>query len=55
MTSFRTLLVSIEASGPMQWFVNLLEELGSTCQVGEATKCVPRSPASKNLIDAMPS
>jgi hypothetical protein len=34
MTSFRTLLVGIEASGPTQWFVNLLEELGSTCQGG---------------------
>ena len=24
--------------GPMQWFLNLLEELGIECQVGDATK-----------------
>src|SRR5262249_19862718 len=31
-------LVGIEAIGPMQWFLNLLEELGIECQVGDATK-----------------
>jgi len=29
-------LVGIEAIGPMQWFLNLLEELGIECQVGDA-------------------
>jgi len=34
----RPVLVGIEAIGPMQWFLNLLEELGRECQVGDATK-----------------
>ena len=34
----RPVLVGIEAIGPMQWFLNLLEELGITCQVGDASK-----------------
>jgi len=32
----RPALVGIEAIGPMQWFLNLLEELGIECQVGDA-------------------
>jgi len=28
----------MEAIGPMQWFLNLLEELGIECQVGDPTK-----------------
>jgi transposase len=31
-------LVGIEAIGAMQWFLDLLEELGIECQVGDATK-----------------
>src|ERR1700746_1180866 len=31
-------LVGIEAIGPMQWFLDLLQELGIECQVGDATK-----------------
>src|SRR5215469_5034038 len=34
----RPVLVGIEAIGPMQWFLNLLEELEIECQVGDATK-----------------
>jgi transposase len=34
----RPVLVGIEAIGPMQWFLNLLEELGITCQVGDGSK-----------------
>jgi transposase len=34
----RPALVGIEAIGPMQWFLNLLEELNINCQVGGATK-----------------
>jgi len=34
----RPVLVGIEAIGPMQWFLNVLEELGITCQVGDASK-----------------
>jgi transposase len=31
-------LVGIEAIGPMQWFLNLLDELGIECRVGDGTK-----------------
>jgi transposase len=31
-------LVGIEAIGPMQWFLKLLDELGIECRVGDATK-----------------
>jgi len=34
----RPVLVGMEAIGPMQWFLNLLEELGIECQVGDPTK-----------------
>jgi len=34
----RPVLVGLEAIGPMQWFLNLLEELGIECRVGDATK-----------------
>lgn len=34
----RPVLVGVEAIGPMQWFLDLLEELGIECQVGDATK-----------------
>jgi len=41
------MLVGIEAIGPMQWFLNLPEELKIECQVGDATRFVQRNPASK--------
>ena len=31
-------LVGIEAIGPMQWFLNLLQQLGIECQIGDAAK-----------------
>ena len=34
----RPVLVGIEAIGPMQWFLDLLAELGIECQVGDAAK-----------------
>ena len=34
----RPVLVGIEAIGPMQWFLDLLEELRVECLVGDATK-----------------
>ena len=34
----RPVLVGNAAIGPMQWFLDLLEELGIECQVGDATK-----------------
>ena len=30
--------VGIEATGSMQWFLNLMEELGIECRVGDAAK-----------------
>ena len=49
-------LVGIEAIGPMQWFLNLLEESknrmpGWRCDENPAL----RNPASRNMIGAMPS
>ncbi len=34
----RPVLVGIEAIGPMQWFLKLLDELGIECRVGDAAK-----------------
>src|ERR1700752_5233068 len=34
----RPVLVGIEATGPMRWFLNLLEELGIECQVGDPAR-----------------
>ena len=34
----RPVLVGIEAIGPMQWFLDLLAELGIECRVGDAAK-----------------
>jgi transposase len=34
----RPVLVGIEATGSMQWFLNLMEELGIDCQVGHPAK-----------------
>jgi len=34
----RPVRVGIEATGSMQWFVNLMEELGIECQVGHSAK-----------------
>ena len=36
--------VGFEAIGPMQWFLNLLEELGIECKVGDATKIQATEP-----------
>jgi hypothetical protein len=33
----RPVLVGIEATGSMQWFLNLMEELGIECRVGHPT------------------
>jgi transposase len=37
----RPVLVGIEAIGPMQWFLKLLDELRIECRVGDATKIKP--------------
>ena len=46
-------LVGIEAIGPMQWFLDLLAELGIECQVGDATKIRAAEPRKQNMIGAM--
>jgi len=41
----RPVLVGIEATGSMQWFLNLMEELGIECRVGHPAQmraCEPR-------------
>jgi hypothetical protein len=37
----------------MQWFLNLPEELGIECQVGDATKIRAAESRKQNMIDAM--
>ena len=37
----RPVRVGIEATGSMQWFVNLMEELGIECLVGHPCKVCP--------------
>jgi transposase len=36
--------VGIEATGSMQWFLNLMEELGIECQVGHPTQIRAAAP-----------
>ena len=40
----RSVLVGIEATGSMQWFLELMEELGIECRVGHP----PEDPPSRN-------
>ena len=42
-------LVGIEAIGPMQWFLDLLQALGIECQVGDATKIRAAEPREQNV------
>ena len=46
--------VGIEATGSMQWFLELLEELGIDCQVGHPAKIRAAEPRNKSTIDEMP-
>ena len=47
----RPVLVGIEAIGPMQWFLDLLAELGIECQVGDATKIRAAEQQTTNNLD----
>ncbi len=49
----RPVRVGIEATGSMQWFVNLMEELGIECGLVIRQKFGPPSPGSRNLIGEM--
>ena len=47
-------LVGIEATGSMGWFLRLMEELGITCQVGHPAKPSGRPRrGGRNMIAAM--
>jgi hypothetical protein len=46
-------VVGIEATGAMQWFLELLEELGIECRVGIRPRSVRPRPANKNMIGGM--
>jgi hypothetical protein len=45
--------VGIEASGPMQWFVNLMEELGIECLEGHPAEIRAADHENKNMIGEM--
>jgi hypothetical protein len=49
----RPALVGIEAIGPMQWFLSLLEELGIECQVGDAAKIRAAEPRKMRYSDCL--
>jgi hypothetical protein len=47
------ILVGIEATGSMQWFLELMEELGTECRVGYPRRSAKRRRGSKNMIGGM--
>ena len=49
------MLVGIEAIGSMQWFLNLMEELGIECQVGHPAQIRAANRESRNMIGEMRS
>jgi hypothetical protein len=49
----RPVRVGIEATGSMQWFVNLLEELGIECLVGHPATIEQPNHENKNMIGGM--
>ena len=48
-------VVGIEATGSMQWFLQLLEELGSNIGWGIQPRFGRRRHGSRNMIAAMPA
>ena len=46
-------VVGIEATGAMQWFLQLLEELGIECRVGHPAKIGPKKHGSRSTIGGM--
>src|SRR5271166_1813673 len=49
----KPVLVGLEATGSMHWFLRLLEELAIEFRVGHPAKIGRRNPASKKTTDAM--
>jgi hypothetical protein len=50
----RPVRVRIEATGSMQWFVNLMEELGIECLVGHPAEIRAAEPPNSNTEDIVP-
>jgi transposase len=46
-------LVGIEATGSMHWFLKLMGELGIECRVGHLRKSARPRPASRSTIGGM--
>ncbi len=46
--------VGIEATGSMQWFLELMEELGIDCQVAIRRRSARPNRGSKSTIEEMP-
>jgi hypothetical protein len=47
-------VVGIEATGAMQWFLELLEELGIVCRVDIRRRFGQLRPGNRSMIDGMP-
>jgi transposase len=47
------ILVGIEATGSMQWFLELMEKLGIECRVGHRRKSAKQKHANKSIIGEM--
>ncbi len=45
----RPVLVGIEATGSMQWFLNLMDELGIECQVGHPATIRAAEPRTRRI------
>ncbi len=46
-------VVGIEATGAMQWFLELLEELGIQCRVGHPAKIRAKETRSRSTVGGM--
>ena len=46
----RPVLVGIEATGSMHWFLNLMDELRIECRVGHPARFERRRPGSRKMI-----
>jgi len=46
-------LVGIEATGSMHWFLHLMAELGIECQVGHSTTTRAAEPRKQNMTGVM--
>ena len=49
----RPVLVGIEATGSMQWFLNLMEELGIECRVGHPARIRAAAPRRQKMTGWM--